>query len=154
MDGQLNIGEILNLLPHRFPFLLVDRVLSRTGGSGESRVGCRAEGIKNVTFNEPFFTGHFPEQPIMPGVLQIEAMAQMSALAFCREGDPKKEFFIAAIHDAKFRRPVIPGDTLKIVAEIAKVKGQMIVANAEIRVEDQIVSQAQLVASVTVKKNP
>ncbi|NJL25657.1 MAG: 3-hydroxyacyl-ACP dehydratase FabZ, partial [Calothrix sp. SM1_5_4] len=121
MDAKLNARDILKALPHRYPFLLVDRVISlEVGPDPKSRVGSKIVALKNVTFNEPFFPGHFPDLPIMPGVLQVEAMAQASCLAYIRPGDPEFDFFIGSIQDAKFRRPVVPGDTLMLYAEILK----------------------------------
>src|SRR5579871_5167035 len=120
----LDIHEILKILPHRYPLLLIDRVLELK--RKESIVA-----IKNVTINEPFFNGHFPGLPIMPGVLQIEAMAQAACLAFQRQGDPPMDYFIAGIRDAKFRRPVVPGDVLTLHAEIVKDRGSILIVKAE-----------------------
>src|SRR3954465_11682413 len=107
--------DIMRILPHRYPFLLVDRVDELVRGSGGTRVGTRIRAIKNVTFNEQFFVGHFPHRPVMPGVLQIEAMAQVAALACAPYGKdaPKMDVAIAAIDACRFRRPVVPGDTLE-----------------------------------------
>jgi beta-hydroxyacyl-ACP dehydratase FabZ len=147
--------EILEVLPHRFPFLLIDRVLSvEEGPTKDSRVGRKVVCLKNVTFNEPFFPGHFPDMPIMPGVLQLEAMAQAAALAYYRRSDPLLDFMIASVQDAKFRKPVIPGDTLMLSAEILKDRGgQMIQVKTEARVEGQIVAEATVLAVITPKAN-
>lgn len=150
METVLGPYDILNILPHRFPFLLVDKVIAKhENPQGETRTGHTCTCIKNVTFNEPFFPGHFPEMPIMPGVLQVEAMAQAACLAFTRKGDPKMDFFIGAIHDAKFRRPVVPGDTLVMHAEILKDRGHMIVIAIRTEVEGQVVAEAEILAKVT-----
>lgn len=145
--------EIMTVLPHRYPFLLVDKVISWTAGPDKnSRTGQKCIAIKNVTANEPFFPGHFPGLPIMPGVLQVEAMAQASCLAYYRRGDPEMDFFIAAINEGKFRRPVVPGDTLELHAEIVKDRGQMQIIRTEARVNGQVVSEADILAKVTVRK--
>lgn len=145
--------EILNVLPHRFPFLLVDRVISwQAGPDKNSRTGQKIVAIKNVTFNEPFFPGHFPGLPIMPGVLQVEAMAQAACLAYYRRGDPEMDFFIASISEGKFRRPVTPGDVLELHAEIVKDRGQMQIIRTEAKVNGQVVSEADILAKVTVRK--
>src|ERR1700685_730853 len=102
-DTVLDIRKIAQMSPPRYPFLLVDRVISMTDPGGPSRVGKKAVGIKCVTFNEPQFTGHFPDLPIMPGVLQIEAMAQLAGISYYREGDPPQDFMIASLTEARFR---------------------------------------------------
>jgi 3-hydroxyacyl-[acyl-carrier-protein] dehydratase len=152
MDTVWNIQDILRLLPHRFPFLLVDRVLSlQQPNNSSSRVGAKITVLKNVTVNEPYFTGHFPGLPVMPGVLQIEAMAQAACLAFVRQGEPENDYFIAAINEAKFRRVVTPGDTLIMTAEIMKDRGSMILVKTEARVEGQVVCEAEILAKVLPK---
>lgn len=106
---EVGINEILKLIPHRYPFLLVDRV-------GIIKMGDEAVGIKNVTMNEPQFTGHFPENPVMPGVLIIEAMAQTAAVTVMYGNDDgsKKGVFFMSVESAKFRKPILPGDQLKM----------------------------------------
>ena len=104
---MMNINEIMQHLPHRYPFLLVDRIVDIQPGKGIT-------GIKNVTFNEPFFQGHFPGQPIMPGVLIIEAMAQVAGIAAFSSGMEGKAVYFMSIEKAKFRRPVVPGDQLRL----------------------------------------
>lgn len=142
--------EILTVLPHRFPFLLVDKVISwQAGPSKESRTGQKIVAIKNVTFNEPFFPGHFPGMPIMPGVLQVEAMAQAACLAYYRRGDPQMDFFIAAVNEGKFRRPVVPGDVLELHAEIVKDRGAMLIIRTEAKVNGNVVSEADILAKVS-----
>ena len=113
---MLNTKEIMDIIPHRQPFLLVDRI-------EEMEVGKRAVGIKCVSYNEPFFAGHFPDQPVMPGVLIIEAMAQVGAVSLLSDDKYKgKTPLFGGIKNAKFRRKVVPGDTLRIEVEIIKLK--------------------------------
>ena len=143
-ETVFDIRKIMELLPHRFPFLLVDRVTSLTEGQNGSRVGVKAEGIKNVTFNEPYFPGHFPELPVMPGVLQIEAMAQLAAISFYRKGDPPMNFLIAGVQDARFRKPVVPGDTLFIEVEVMQRKRSIVKARGRCLVNGEVVSEADM----------
>ena len=118
----LDIHQILKLLPHRYPFLLVDRVLDMEKGK-------RIIAIKNVTMNEPFFNGHFPHRPVMPGVLMLEAMAQAAALLSFRSldivPDDSVVFYFAAIDGARFKRPVEPGDQLTLDVEIDRMKASV-----------------------------
>ncbi|XVF58932.1 hypothetical protein PTKIN_Ptkin07bG0105700 [Pterospermum kingtungense] len=122
----MDINKIRNILPHRFPFLLVDRVI-------EYNPGVSAVGVKNVTINDNFFPGHFPERPIMPGVLMVEAMAQVGGLIMLKpeEGGSQKNFFFAGVDKVRFRKPVIAGDTLvmrmkliKLQSRFAKMEGK------------------------------
>lgn len=150
METVWDSRKILEKLPHRFPFLLVDRVLSIEHSKDPStRVGNKIVALKNVTINEPFFPGHFPGLPVMPGVLQIEAMAQAVCLAFGRDGDPTMDYFVAAINNAKFRRMVVPGDTLILHGEIIKDRGSMLLVKTEARVQDSVVAEAEILAKVT-----
>jgi len=150
METVWDSRKILEKLPHRFPFLLVDRVLSIEHSKDPStRVGNKIVALKNVTINEPFFPGHFPGLPVMPGVLQIEAMAQAVCLAFGRDGDPAMDYFVAAINNAKFRRMVVPGDTLILHGEIIKDRGSMLLVKTEARVQDSVVAEAEILAKVT-----
>ena len=113
---MLDITDIQNILPHRYPFLLVDRIT-------EMEEGKSIKGIKNVTMNEPYFVGHFPQEPVMPGVLIVEAMAQAGAVAvLSMEQFKGKTAYFGGIDKAKFRRKVVPGDTLRIEVEIIKLK--------------------------------
>jgi len=134
----MDIYEIMKVLPHRYPFLLVDRIL-------ELEPGKRAMGIKNLTVNEPFFTGHFPERPIFPGVLMVEAMAQVGACALFGGGNYQGQLgFLAGIDKVRIRRQAIPGDTLLINTEVIKIKGSFGWFKGEIRVQDSLVCSAEL----------
>ncbi len=135
---RLDINQIKEILPHRYPFLLVDCI-------EEMEPGVRAVGYKNVTVNEPFFQGHFPEYPVMPGVLLIEALAQVGAVAVLSlEENKGKLAFFAGIDKAKFRRKVVPGDRLRLETEIVKCKGPMGVGNAKAYVEEKVVCEAEI----------
>ena len=141
----IDINEILNILPHRYPFLLVDKVV-------ELEAGKRAKGIKNVTINEPFFQGHFPGHPIMPGVLIVEAMAQVGGiLAFKTANVANKAVYFMGIDKAKFRRPVLPGDRLELVLEVTKQRGAIWVFKGEAYVEENLVAEAELMATIVDK---
>jgi 3-hydroxyacyl-[acyl-carrier-protein] dehydratase len=139
--------EIQKLLPHRYPFLLVDRVLEIVPGQ-------KLVAFKNVTTNEPFFNGHFPGHPVMPGVLILEALAQAAAiLAYKTEGvDPtKKVTYLMGIDGARFRRPVVPGDRLQLEVEVLKHKGAIWKQKAQASVEGQLVAEAEFLATVVDK---
>lgn len=152
METLLDINQILKILPHRYPFVLVDRVLHmQNGAKPPNRTGRKIEGIKNVTYNEHFFIGHFPHWPIMPGVLILEALAQVSALACYRAEDPEFDIVVAAMQNAKFRKPVVPGDTLRLTATITKDRGSMIVAEAKAYVGDVLTTEVEILASMTPK---
>lgn len=151
MEAVMSIQDILKALPHRYPFLLIDRVVDLREGEGESRVGRKITAIKNVTINEPFFTGHFPDAPVMPGVLLIEAMAQAGALAYFRKTDPPMDVAIVGIRDAKFRKRVVPGDTLKIEVEVMKDRTNMILLKCEIFVDGKLATAAEIMAYVGLK---
>jgi len=143
---MMDIKEIQKFLPHRYPFLLVDRIL-------EIDPGTKATGIKNVTINEEFFRGHFPGQPIMPGVLIIEALAQVAGvLAFHSGATPGKSVFFMSIEKAKFRRPVVPGDRLKLEATILQHRGNVWKFIGNALVEEKIVAEAEFTAMVTDKE--
>ena len=138
---QIDIQALFHLLPHRYPFLLIDRI---TGIDKDDR----ATGIKNVTVNEPHFNGHFPGQPIMPGVLIIEAMAQTCGAIVARryvESGPKLVYFMT-IDDAKFRRPVIPGDVLHINVNKLKQRGNVFRYSCEAFVGEEKAAQATIAA--------
>ncbi len=143
MDHQ----EIQKLLPHRYPFLLVDRVLEIVPGQ-------KLVAYKNVTFNEPFFNGHFPGHPVMPGVLILEALAQASAiLAYKSEGmDPtQKVTYLMAIDNAKFRKPVVPGDRLQLSVEVVKHKGAVWKQKGTATVDGVKVAEGEFLATVVDK---
>lgn len=141
------LADIKQILPHRYPFLLVDRILSiQEGSNPNNREGRILTAIKNVTVNEEFFNGHFPHTPIMPGVLILEAMAQAGALANHSAKNPDMEFMIASVTNAKFRKPVVPGDQLVLIAHIEKDKGKMKKINCTAKVDGQIVAEAQVLA--------
>ena len=137
MKQKLSISEILNLLPHRYPFLLVDKILEQE----ENKI----VGVKNVTINEPFFRGHFPGHPVMPGVLILEAMAQTGGvLMFSKEENKGKIPLFAGIDKARFKKPVYPGDQLIIKVEIVKMVRGIGKAKAEVYVDDNLVAFAEL----------
>ena len=138
-----DIQEILGLLPHRYPFLLIDRVV-------EFERGKRLVAIKNVTMNEPFFQGHFPDYPIMPGVLVIEAMAQAGAIIMLKEiPDPDTKLVVfTGIEKAKFRRPVTPGDQLRIEADVLSLKTRVGRIEGKAYVEGKLACQATLTCQV------
>jgi 3-hydroxyacyl-[acyl-carrier-protein] dehydratase len=144
---MLDIIEIMAILPHRYPFLLVDKVL-------EVEQGKRIVALKNVTMNEPFFQGHFPGHPVMPGVLIIEAMAQVAAimayLASGSEADDKVSYFMA-IDNARFRKPVKPGDTLRIEIETIFHKRGIWSVAGKTYVDDVLVTEAELKATLAAK---
>lgn len=139
METLLDITQIQAILPHRYPFLLVDRIV-------EYELGKRVVGIKNVTLNEPFFAGHFPGAPVMPGVLIVEAMAQTAGvmmLASLPDRETKLVFF-TGIDGAKFRRPVVPGDQLRIEMTVLKLRPRYIKLRGEAYVEGQLVAEAEI----------
>lgn len=139
---SLNINEIMEILPHRQPFLLIDAV-------DELEIGVRAVARKNVTYNEPFFAGHFPGNPVMPGVLIIEALAQTGAVAILSDEKWKgKTAYFAGINNAKFKQKVLPGDVLRLETEIIKVKGPVGVGKAVAYVGDRVACQAELTFAI------
>ena len=138
----LNISQIMEILPHRQPMLLIDSV-------EEIEYGVRAVAKKCVSFNEPFFAGHFPEEPVMPGVLQIEACAQVGAVAILSlEENKGKTAYFGAVNNARFKRKVVPGDILTLETEIIKVKGPIGVGKATAKVGDEIACIAELTFAV------
>lgn len=142
---MMDIHQILKQLPHRYPFLLVDRVL-------ELEKGVRIKALKNVTMNEPFFTGHFPHRPVMPGVLMLEAMAQAAALlAFDMQGitpDDKTVYYFAGIDGARFKRPVEPGDQLILDVSLARLKAGVFKFKGVARVGENMACEAELMCTM------
>lgn len=141
----LDIRAILEHLPHRYPFLLVDRVI-------EVEAGKRIVAMKNVTINEPFFVGHFPHLPVMPGVLQIEALAQAAGiLSFQTMGkvsDDRSVYYFVGIDGARFKRPVVPGDQLRLEVEITRVARSIWKYAGRATVEGQIAAEAELMCTL------
>jgi 3-hydroxyacyl-[acyl-carrier-protein] dehydratase len=135
----MDIRAIEKLLPHRYPFLLVDRILE----IGEDHI----VGLKNVTLNEPHFTGHFPNYPVMPGVLIVEAMAQVAGVFVLNrmENRAEKLVFLATIDSAKFRRPVVPGDQLRLSVKFLKLKPSVAKIHGEATVDGVIAAEADIV---------
>ena len=134
----LEIDDIKKILPHRYPFLLVDRIL-------ELEPGKRAVGIKNVTANEPFFQGHFPQRAVMPGVLIIEAMAQVGGVMILSVEEHKgKLAYLGTLDGVKFRRPIVPGDTLEMETELLRVRSNMGKVRCTARVDGQEVATAHI----------
>jgi 3-hydroxyacyl-[acyl-carrier-protein] dehydratase len=139
---MMDINKIMEVLPHRSPFLLVDRIV-------EVEAGKRSVGIKNVTINEPFFQGHFPGYPVMPGVLIIEAMAQVGAVALLSMPEYQgKLALFAGIDGARFRRQVVPGDQLTFEVEVLKLRGKIGKSKAKASVDGQIVAEAELMFAI------
>jgi len=139
---MLDFGEIQRILPHRYPFLLVDRII-------ELEEGRRVVGIKNVTINEPFFQGHFPGRPVMPGVLIIEAMAQVGAVGILKLPEYRgKIVLFAGIDKARFRRQVVPGDQLRLEVQVVKLRGPVGKCEAKAFVADELAAEAQLMFAV------
>ena len=142
----MDICQILATLPHRYPFLLVDRVL-------ELDPGKRIVAIKNVTMNEPQFTGHWPENPVMPGVLMLEAMAQVGGVFLLSEADTEgKQAFFGGIDGVRFRRQVVPGDQLVITAELTRRKGGIGKVHIEARVEGEIAVEGEFMFALADKE--
>ena len=133
----MNIEELMKMLPHRYPFLMVDRILKMVGNT--------IVGVKNVTMNEPYFPGHFPGHPIMPGVLQLEAMAQVAGVLLLKiiKAANQVAYFMAA-DNVKWRRPVVPGDVLVIEIELTKARGKIGKAKGVCKVDGEIVSEADV----------
>ena len=135
---MLNTRQIMDIIPHSHPFLLVDRI-------EELEPGIRAVGVKAVTYDEPYFSGHFPDEPVMPGVLQIEACAQVGAVAILSLDENKgKTAYFGGISSARFKRKVVPGDVLTMECEIIKRKGPVGVGKATAKVGDEIALTAEL----------
>lgn len=143
MERPLNIQDILKHLPHRYPFLLVDRILEYSPDQ-------KITGLKNVTINEPFFQGHFPGTPIMPGVLILEAMAQVGGVFAMLTNPDRGEgtlMYFMGLDQVKFRKPVVPGDQLIIEVEVLKKRGKVLKFSGIAKVDGQVVTEAQLLAT-------
>ena len=147
---MIGIQEIFDILPHRYPFLLVDRIL-------EMEMGKRVVGIKNVTINEPFFQGHFPGHPIMPGVLLLEAMAQTGGVLAMRTAEAegmdikKKVIYFMTIDKVKFRKPVLPGDQVRFELDLIKSRSNIRGFKAQALVDGAVVAEAELMAMIVDK---
>ncbi len=141
--AELDIRKIMEILPHRYPLLLVDRIT-------ELEPMVRARGYKNVTNNEPVFTGHFPGNPVLPGVYMIEALAQLAGCVVMEPGESSRRVpYLAAIERAKFRRPVVPGDCFMMEATLIKHKRHIGWIQAEGRVDGEFVVSADLIFSIS-----
>tara|TARA_B000000557_G_C20779979_1_gene446044 strand:- start:69 stop:509 length:441 start_codon:yes stop_codon:yes gene_type:complete len=139
MDKPLEVEDILKILPHRYPFMLVDRIIEHV--PEEDKI----VGLKNLTFNETFFQGHFPDNPVMPGVLQLEAMAQVAGVMLnSKSGNEGKIAYFMSINNAKFRRMVKPGDQLRIVIEGQRIRSRMAVVKGMAFVGEELASEAEL----------
>jgi len=139
---MLDVQQIKEIIPHRYPFLLVDKVI-------EKEEGKRVVGIKNVTINEPFFAGHFPEYPVMPGVLILEALAQVGAIAVLdMEGNKGKIGFLAGIDKCRFKRQVKPGDQLRLEVEITRMKGPIGKGKGIATVDGEVAAEAEIMFAI------
>jgi beta-hydroxyacyl-ACP dehydratase FabZ len=146
----LDVNQIRQILPHRYPFLLVDRIIEMSG--------THIVGIKNVTFNEPFFLGHFPDFPVMPGVLIVEAMAQTAGVQVLSTIPDRhnKLVFLVAVDGARFRRPVVPGDQLRIEMKVLRRKGSVAKMAGQVTVDGAVVAEAEVMCKLEDKngENP
>ncbi len=142
-DDVIEIGEILRRLPHRYPFLLIDRAIDYIPNKS-------IRGIKNVTINEPFFQGHFPGHPIMPGVLIVEAMAQVGGMLLMGtvEDPDSKVVYFMSLDNVKFRKPVRPGDQLRFELEMTQVRGKICRMQGTAKVDGEVVCEAEMAAMV------
>ena len=142
---MLDIVAIQNLLPHRYPFLLIDRIIEIDSDK-------RIVGIKNVTVNEPFFLGHFPGNPIMPGVLIVEAMAQVAGILAYRSGAKGDTIYFMSIEKAKFRKPVVPGDQLRLDINVSQRRNNVWKFSGGAFVDDKLVAEVDFTAMLTGKE--
>lgn len=143
---MLDINEIQSLLPHRFPFLMVDRII-------DLEPGIQITGIKNVSINEPFFEGHFPGNPIMPGVLIVEALAQIAGILAFRSGVKGDTVYFMSVERAKFRKPVVPGDQLRLIVSKTQERGNVWKFSGRASVEEKTVAEADFTAMVLASKD-
>ena len=142
MSKYLNINEIKEIIPHRYPFLLVDKVEITIAGK-------KGKGYKNVTFNEPFFQGHFPEEPIMPGVLIVESIAQVGAVVILSEEKFKgKTPYFAGLNKVRFRKKVIPGDVLEMEIEMIKMRSSIGIAKGIASVQNETVCEGEFIFAI------
>jgi 3-hydroxyacyl-[acyl-carrier-protein] dehydratase len=142
---MMDIMAIQNMLPHRYPFLMIDRIV-------EMEPNVRAVGIKNVTVNEPFFQGHFPGNPIMPGVLIVEAMAQLAGVLAFSSGMQGSSVYFMSIEKAKFRKPVVPGDQVKLEIKVLQQRGNVWRFSGQALVDEKVVSESEFTAMVMAKE--
>ncbi|MCM3617938.1 3-hydroxyacyl-ACP dehydratase FabZ [Sutcliffiella horikoshii] len=143
---MLDINEIKEIIPHRYPFLLIDRII-------EIEEGQRAIGIKNVTANEEFFNGHFPQFPVMPGVLIVEALAQVGAVAMLKKEENKGRLaFFTGIDNCRFKRQVVPGDQLRLEVEMTRVRGSIGKGKGTATVDGQLVCELEMMFALGQKQ--
>jgi 3-hydroxyacyl-[acyl-carrier-protein] dehydratase len=142
---MMDIREIQETLPHRYPFLMVDRII-------ELEPGSRAAGIKNVTVNETYFTGHFPGNPIMPGVLIIEGLAQVAGILALKSGIQGETIYFMSIEKAKFRKPVIPGDQIRFEVRMIQKRMNVCRFSGNALVDQKLVAEAEFTAMITKKQ--
>ncbi|WP_406241644.1 3-hydroxyacyl-ACP dehydratase FabZ [Tissierella carlieri] len=142
MDKSLNIEEIKGIIPHRYPFLFIDKVLIE-------EVGLKGIGYKNVTINEPFFQGHFPNMPVMPGVLIVESMAQVGAVILLSDEKHKgKTPYFAGINKVRFKRKVVPGDTLKMEVVLTRIRGSIGIGEGKAYVGDELACEGEFLFAI------
>ena len=144
MDKVEDINSIMQRLPHRYPFLLIDRILEVVPGE-------TLAALKNVSYNEPFFQGHFPELPIMPGVLILEAMGQAGGVLVYNSLSPENKdslFFFTGMDKVRFRKPVVPGDQLILKVRLLKQRTRMVKMSGQALVDDQLVAEAEMMAAI------
>lgn len=142
--GAIDINRVMEMIPHRYPFLMIDRVVDMIANVS-------ATGIKNVSINEPYFQGHFPSQPVMPGVLVIEAMAQTAAVLVVHTLGPKAEgklVYFMSVDSARFRKPVVPGDCLRVHVTKERSRGNVWRFNGEAKVDGALVAEATYAAMI------
>jgi len=142
---MIDVNEIQSLIPHRYPFLLVDRVTECVANE-------KIVGIKNVTINEPFFQGHFPGNPVMPGVLMVEALAQISGVLAFKSGVTGNAVYFLTIEKAKFRKPVVPGDQLRLEVNVTHQRGSVWKFTGKAYVEDKVVAESDFSAMISEKE--
>lgn len=142
MSNYLKIGEIKDIIPHRYPFLMVDKAQILTPGK-------KGLGFKNVTINEPFFQGHFPDEAIMPGVLILEALAQVGAIVLLSEEEFQgKTPYFAGLNKVRFKRKVVPGDVLKMEVEITRLRGSIGIGQGKAFVDDQLACEGEFLFAI------